>query len=568
MRSTEIPQVSSLADVRTLVAPLVEGPATLHTLRSRAGLKPRAAGYRMNAARTFGWVVPHQDALVLTPLGHALMRTSIGSEDERAAFIEAFRESRALRRLDEDLRGPTPPSEARLSERIVALTDLSKATADRRAQDLLRLHDEAFRSRSLPLFVADPGRGGAGSARPGQAPSTGLVLARVEIENFGPIRAAQVDLGVFVVIIGRNATGKSTFLDTVSFVADCLESSIEAAIRARAAQFEDLLWSRQGDSFRIALEFDVRAERRVNQAHTRARYELEIGEVPGSGIALRHEQLWLKPDDPAKAILNEKPPRGWMRVLSSKATGQAFFKAETGAWKSTFNIGNRKLALSQLPEDRFRFPVTVRLQAMLTRRVQKLALRAEAMTQACSPLAHPEFHVSGSNLPLVVRNLKQADDERFAEWLSHVQEALGDITDIRVVEREEDRHLYLKVKYKGGLELPAWRLSDGTLRVLALTLIPFCFREDAIFLIEEPENGIHPQAIEAVHEVLSDPTGIQVLVATHSPVFVGIARPDQLLCFSRKQGQTHIIAGSEHPMLREWRDDLDLGTLFAADLFR
>jgi predicted ATPase len=172
----------------------------------------------------------------------------------------------------------------------------------------------------------------------------------------------------------------------------------------------------------------------------------------------------------------------------------------------------------------------------------------------------------GSNLPLVVKRLKEQDPGRFNEWTAHIQEALPDVIAIRVMEREDDRHLYLKLTYHGGLDLPAPRLSEGTMRILALTLIPFVAEPDAIYLIEEPENGIHPQAIEAVHQVLSQPFQTQILVATHSPVFVGIVKPEELLCFARRPGgPTKVISGDNHPALRDWRrEEIDLGTLFAA----
>jgi hypothetical protein len=55
------------------------------------------------------------------------------------------------------------------------------------------------------------------------------------------------------------------------------------------------------------------------------------------------------------------------------------------------------------------------------------------------------------------------------------------------------------------------------------------------------------------------------LLATHSPVVLSVARPEQVLCFARTpEGATDIVRGSEHPRLREWKGETDLGTLFAS----
>jgi len=48
------------------------------------------------------------------------------------------------------------------------------------------------------------------------------------------------------------------------------------------------------------------------------------------------------------------------------------------------------------------------------------------------------------------------------------------------------------VEFENGLSAPSWVVSDGTLRLLALTLLAYAPDVHGIYLIEEPENGIHP----------------------------------------------------------------------------
>ena len=88
--------------------------------------------------------------------------------------------------------------------------------------------------------------------------------------------------------------------------------------------------------------------------------------------------------------------------------------------------------------------------------------------------------------------------------------------------------------------------------------------QPAIYLIEEPENGIHPQAVETVFQALSSAYEAQILCATHSPVILSLAEPEQVLCFARTEdGATDIVRGSDHPNLKDWQRGTDLGTLFA-----
>ena len=283
-------------------------------------------------------------------------------------------------------------------------------------------------------------------------------------------------------------------------------------------------------------------------------------------MGVRFECLYLRPDGGLPSgVLHQDTPAGWWRVLSLGEGGSAWYRAEHKAkeWKTVFHLGRRKLALSNLPDDVSRFPAGNRVRSLFKRGVQRLALHPASMSKPCSPLMGGGFLPDGSNVPLVAKDLEDRDPVRHAAWVDHLREALPDVRTVRSVEREEDRRVYLKLRYAGGFELPAWRLSEGTLRLLALTLIPFISEKDALFLIEEPENGVHPQAVEAMYQAFRLSDRAQTLVASHSPVFVGIVQPEDLLCFTKEGGATSVVPGPKHPALRNWRQEVDLGTLFA-----
>ncbi len=150
--------------------------------------------------------------------------------------------------------------------------------------------------------------------------------------------------------------------------------------------------------------------------------------------------------------------------------------------------------------------------------------------------------------------------------MTHVRSALPEIHDVSVAERPEDKHKYLTVTYEGGHVLPSWRVSDGTLRLLALTLIAYLPTRDTVYLIEEPENGIHPQALEAVYQSLSSCFDNQVFVATHSPVFLGIVPVERFLLLKKVGGASRAIHGKDHPVLAHWHHEVDIGTLFASGI--
>jgi len=111
-------------------------------------------------------------------------------------------------------------------------------------------------------------------------------------------------------------------------------------------------------------------------------------------------------------------------------------------------------------------------RAQLTEQMHRLVLSSEHMRLPSPPSRQKGFRVDGSNLPWVVDRL-QHNPARFAQWLAHLQEALPEFRDFSTILREEDRHRTLTAQAAEDVALPSWVLSDGTLRMLALTLLAY-----------------------------------------------------------------------------------------------
>jgi hypothetical protein len=260
-------------------------------------------------------------------------------------------------------------------------------------------------------------------------------------------------------------------------------------------------------------------------------------------------------------------PDGWRKIVNKVAeSGNDYFSSETSNWNNLFRLGPHKSALANLPEDETKFPVATWFKELLMVGIDRVALNSERMRQPSPPRAPRVFLPDGSTLPWVVDRLASREPVRFKDWINHVRTALPDLRTVESIERPEDRHRYLVLELQNGLRIPSWAASDGTLRLLGLTLLAYLSNPAAsVFLIEEPENGIHPRAVETVMQSLSSVYDAQVLLATHSPVVLSIAKLDQVLCFAKTpEGATDIVRGSDHPGLKRWRGEVDLGTLFAS----
>ena len=106
------------------------------------------------------------------------------------------------------------------------------------------------------------------------------MITRIEALNYRCLRYVSRTLGTFHVLVGPNASGKTTFLDVVGFLKDVVSENLEAALSNRTTNPQDLLFQRLGDKFELAVEVQIPdhlGRLTANPAMNTARYEVAIG---------------------------------------------------------------------------------------------------------------------------------------------------------------------------------------------------------------------------------------------------------------------------------------------------
>ncbi len=415
------------------------------------------------------------------------------------------------------------------------------------------------------------------------------MIRLIEAKGYKCLRYVRQLLEPFQILVGSNASGKSTFLDVVSFIQDILSHDLETAIRKRARTLRELTWQGSGEPIELAVELELPEPLVETHPTHYLRYEVQIESSAEGTFSITGENLWLidrakvsqrngapqrslfpeerEPKSPVVLPFRKNFPSGWRKVLGRNPEGRVYVRSETSDW----NIGLRPLegraGLMVVPEEE-RFPATTWARKFLLEGIQTLRLDSLKMREPCSSELPTVLRADGSNLHIVIQSLKTKYPAQFQRWLEHLKTVLYDLQDLEVVERDSDRYRYIQAVFLSTQHrVPAWLLSDGTLRFLALTLIAYLPNNGTVYFIEEPENGIHPRAIEAVFQSLSSVYNGQVLCATHSPILLNIAEPKQLLCFARTaSGATDIVRGDEHPYLKKWRKEVALGDLLATGI--
>lgn len=187
-----------------------------------------------------------------------------------------------------------------------------------------------------------------------------------------------------------------------------------------------------------------------------------------------------------------------------------------------------------------------------------------------------KIEANGSNIPATLYRLKSENTEadvyqKIANKLTELVEGVQELS----VDRDDKRDLLtLYLGFKGGLRLPAQSLSDGTLRFLCLSALDDDRKASGLVCLEEPENGIHPEKINAMIRLLlniavdtsfkigEDNPLRQVIINTHSPIVVKHVPSDSLLLANSKEVFSEVF----HEKIRKtsfsalpntWRTDKD-----------
>ena len=418
------------------------------------------------------------------------------------------------------------------------------------------------------------------------------MITLVEALNYRCLKYVRRWLKPFHVLVGPNASGKTTFMDVIGFLQDLVSGGLDGALLERTPTPGELLFRGRGDRFELAVEATIPRDLRrltMKPELDTVRYQTAIGfddtqrqfEFKAETLLLKKAASFSRPQrdlfplSPAAptSLLASIHKRSNKVVINKVPGGNDNFyneaKSPNVGWAPSFKLGPRRSALGNLLADEDAYPVATWFRDYLTTGVQKFVLNSLVIKRPSPPTRVSGFLPDGSNLPWVVAHLRREEPERYRGWIEHLRTALPDLADIATFERPEDKHCYMIYEYADGMKVPSWLVSDGTLRLTALTLPAYLADLRGIYLIEEPENGIHPKAVSAVYDSLSSVYDAQMLLATHSPVVLNAARLDDVLCFARDDaGSTDIVLGSEHPDLRQWQGEVDLGTLLASGVLQ
>jgi len=136
-----------------------------------------------------------------------------------------------------------------------------------------------------------------------------------------------------------------------------------------------------------------------------------------------------------------------------------------------------------------------------------------------------------------------------------------------ILKPNKSEKVRLRWKQKGSdYPLKPHHLSDGTLRFICLTTALLQPDPPSAIIIDEPELGLHPYAIEILAELIEAAARkTQLIVSTQSPALVDYFEPKDIIIVNRKKGAS-VFQRLNKDELSTWLKDYSLGDLWRKNI--
>lgn len=373
-------------------------------------------------------------------------------------------------------------------------------------------------------------------------------LRRVQIRGYKSIAFCDVTLEPLTILVGRNASGKSNFLDALAFLRDVMRLGANEATKLHGGA--DSILCRLNVGRNIAFEIECGYSDSDSDSLADVVYSLDIHFPAKQRVHIDAESLQIGVDEELMGYSHEGSK------VTCFASGDQSLKWD---WESS------------------EYPFLVRYYSELRtgrvldlldglRSVSVCNFQPEKIRHLHAPALGVPLEHDGSNLASVIETTRENEKETVPRVGQYLAAITGTVERFDVVRYGDYETVRFRVAHGGEsqpLEFDAASMSDGTLRILAALVAAFQVMpphgNPNLVAIEEPETSLHPAAMRALVDALDEATlRTQVLLTTHSAEMLDnpAIKPENVRVVEMIDGQT-VIAPVDEASVEIVRQKLD-----------
>lgn len=388
------------------------------------------------------------------------------------------------------------------------------------------------------------------------------MITRLSIDSFKAISdRIDIPLKPFNVIIGRNGSGKSSAIEAIAWLSNCVSNGAESAT-SPFHRIEDIIHSGH-QSFRVGIEYDP--------------MDLSVGGLVEYDITIRNDNhcpiiaeenlSYPNRGEDGKRIVTTDIGREYKLALKGgiskrdrdllrkRAKGDNLDQQIEGVLYALDALEAQEFSTAGNPNETLLKIVNQNADrgASLLRDTLNSAVFLKLNPKLIGDFSERAFTVSrrlldeeGSQLASV---LAQLDSESMNILLEKIRFVTGrvDQCDIHEPVSPADRRYFEFTENEDGhlANIPAWVLSEGTRRITAILALLLHDNPPSLLCIEEIENGLDPWTVQFMLEELSSASlgGTQVIITTHSPYLLNMIPIENVILVDRMDGNVVFTPG-------------------------
>lgn len=370
------------------------------------------------------------------------------------------------------------------------------------------------------------------------------MIYRIDIENYKSIRKQEIQLDQLNILIGPNGSGKSNFISLFRFLEQLSDQQLSNYV-FQSGGINSLLYNGYEESRYLKVNLDLLQD---NSSPFHNIYEFTIS---SDGETFRVEDEALGFWDTQRFSTAKMYPRSTTPSQEAQIKVAPYkdnvFKVARYVYKYLKDLrlfhfhdtsDNTQMKLPQPIEDVYFFkPEGENIAPILLHFREKYYDYYQRIIES-TRLIYPLFH------DFVLEESPKAKGKIVLRW-----------------KERTSRQIFT-----------AKQISDGTLRFICLATLliqpPHTSYVPSTIVLDEPELGLHPFAIQVLSELLQKASlNKQIIVATQSVNLINYFRPEDLLIVDRDEKGATAFKRLHDKDFDAWLEDYSLGQLWENNFF-
>lgn len=382
-------------------------------------------------------------------------------------------------------------------------------------------------------------------------------IKHITLENYKSIKKLDLELKPLNVLIGSNGAGKSNLISFFSFLQNIIKENLRGYVLDKGGQ-ETFLYYGSKTSVFIYAKIDFVYES----------YDFTLIPTLANILAFKNE-AFVKYTNEQRAL----PNTGFsthLNLESAKLDIDDIYNL-TSTQHADYETRINKIIKydSKQPCDEDDTVLQVR------NNLSNIQVFHFNDTSDTSPLkatiANNDnlfLRADGQNLACMVKLIYDKHPEYYKMIVDTIRNVVPDFHDFVI--RHNSEFLSLEWFNKNNVDIP-WKahyLSDGSLRFIALAVLLLMPSElqPQVIIIDEPEIGLHPTALNVLSGLIKRASlERQVIISTQSATLLSQFEPDDVIVVDKKDKYSEFRRLSNHD-LANWLESYTLGELWETNV--